>query len=112
MLFATATFDAQSAHSALLSLTNLAGFNYDPLAGNLLLDIAAPGDQTYALYDGYAAMSNAYGIFSRYTNFGEGSIGYGLVTQFDYRSQDLPEPASLSLAALGFGLAFARNRRR
>jgi hypothetical protein len=83
-------------------------FLYNPTSGNLLLDIivspgGAPGNGGYGARNGTAS-----GIFSRYHDFGVGTTGYGLVTQFDF----VPETSSLFLAGLGFALlAFRRLAR-
>lgn len=79
-------------------------FLYDPASGNLLLDIAispggvsanGSGGGTYEKRDG-----TAIGIFSRYQNFGDGTLGSGLVTQFDFSLAAVPEPST-------FGFCFA-----
>src|SRR5690349_1958293 len=63
-------------------------FNYNPTQGNLLLDIVvSPGGVSANSGFGaaYSSTSNAFGIFSRYHNFGVSNVGWGLVTQFDYQ---------------------------
>jgi hypothetical protein len=85
-------------------------FNYNPAQGNLLLDIVVlPGGQRAS--GNYLARSgDAVGVFSRYHNFGTQSIGYGLVTQFDYV---VPEPSAVSLILASFVLlTFLRPLRR
>lgn len=95
----TTNFDAnRGIDNTLLASLNLSGtapatlriesstpFLYDPSSGNLLLDIVvSPGNVfPVALGASYHARSNAFGIMSRYHNFGTGFIGYGLVTQFE-----------------------------
>ena len=95
----TTNFDAnRGVDNTLLASVNLSGtapatltiesstpFLYDPSSGNLLLDIViSPGNVfPVALGASYHARSNAFGIMSRYHNFGTGFIGHGLVTQFE-----------------------------
>jgi hypothetical protein len=69
---------------------------YNPANGNLLLDIivSSGGFSAGAHYDSTTNSS----AFSRYHDFGSGTIGWGLVTQFDYTS--VPEPSSLVLMGL------------
>jgi hypothetical protein len=72
-------------------------FNYNPAHGNLLLDIVvSPGgvDANSGFGAAYFSTSNAFGIFSRYHNFGVGNAGWGLVTEFDYQA---PEPSAAAL---------------
>jgi hypothetical protein len=93
-------------------------FTFDPGAGNLLLDIrisnTSGSDVVY-----FAYRNGANGIFSRYHNFGTGTIGMGLVTGFDYTTgetvtgETVPEPASGLLVGLGaLALAAVVRRRR
>lgn len=95
----TTNFDVnRGADNSLLTSMNLSGaapatlriegstpFVYDPSTGNLLLDIViSPGNVfPVALGARYQARSTAFGIMSRYHNFGTGFIGQGLVTQFE-----------------------------
>jgi len=81
---------------------NFAGFPflYDPAAGNLLLDIQI----TNINCTGAAAFEDdgpdGPPTIARYQNFGTGTSGFGLVTEFDFSSQ-APEPGSLGLIAIG-----------
>jgi len=88
-------------------------FNYNPANGNLLLDIqisnTVPGLAGYggAGYEDGAGTGPA-GII-RYHNFGGGTTGFGLVTEFD---STVPEPGTLSLLGCGLvGLLVQRLRR-
>lgn len=75
-------------------------FQYDPANGNLLLDISVSPSVSSADPAAYAAMSgDATGIFSRYQNFSEGTVGWGLVTEFDFSS--VPEPSTYIPVVLG-----------
>lgn len=90
-------------------------FFYNPAHGNLLMDIVvSPGgvDASSGFGALYLSSSNAFGIFSRYHNFGTVTTGWGLVTQFDY--QVVPEPAVTTLICVSvlLGGTFARRARR
>jgi hypothetical protein len=95
----TTNFNAnRGADNALLASVNLSGpapatltiegatpFLYDPSSGNLLLDIVvSPGVAQFAQGASYQSRLNAFGIMSRYHNFGGGFIGFGLITQFEF----------------------------
>jgi hypothetical protein len=100
-----------------LTITGLAPFLYDPAQGNLLMDIVvSPGGVTPAAFSaGYSSrQGTANGIFSRYHNFGFATIGFGLVTRFEFTpvSQSVPEPSAFVLLSTGFlGIACSRLRR-
>ena len=92
-----------------LSLSGLSGnelnftgipFMYNPAAGNLLLDIQI----TSINCTGAAAFEDdgpdGPPTIARYQNFGAGTSGFGLVTEFDFCSE-APEPGSLGLIAVG-----------
>jgi hypothetical protein len=85
-------------------------FYYSPAHGNLLLDIVvSPGGvNPNSGFASYLSNNSAPGVFSRYHNFGVSTIGWGLVTQFDY--QVIPEPsvAVLVCLALMLGGSFRR----
>jgi hypothetical protein len=104
--FATMTFSGGAASSFQVFGPS---FLYDPSQGNLLLDIKIPGGVTlvqprahFDAWDGTAG-----GAFSRAHNFGAGSAGYGLETEFF-----VPEPGTASLLGLGLvGIAAVQRRR-
>jgi hypothetical protein len=91
---------------ATLTITGLAPFLYDPTQGNLLLDILVTPGGVPAIPGSFIATysertGTATGIFSRYHNYGVGTIGYGLVTQFHFIPAAVPEPAVLTLLGTG-----------
>ena len=85
-----------------------APFTYDPSHGNLLLDIVVSPGTTNFSSAVYQANTNAFGVFSRYHNYGSGNIGFGLVTTFDYT---VPEPSATGLVATACLLASLFRRR-
>jgi hypothetical protein len=92
-------------------------FNYDPSQGNLLLDIqitGASGAPLLSIPTGAAFEDVGPGGPSgivRYQNFGSGTTGFGLVTEFD-SSTGVPEPGTLSLLGCGLvGFLVQRLRR-
>lgn len=67
-----------------LTIPGLVPFDYDPSKGNLLVDIVIePRATPPPLPAFYAYRTDAFGLFSRYQDFGSGSRGTGLVTQFE-----------------------------
>lgn len=96
------------------NITFNGSFNYNPIAGDLLIDIVALGNTGGPTVQ----YNNASWVFSRNYSFGNdlnGSIGngYGNVTMFDVGqpSSNVPEPTSLALMGLGFAV-LTRSRRR
>jgi PEP-CTERM motif len=108
-----AVFETVALSGAPPSILSFTGgpFTYDPADGNLLLDIqitdpVAPGPVTAMFQDGDSF--GPAGVI-RYSNFGGGTTGYGLVTRFDITT---PEPGTLALLGCGFvGLLVRRLRR-
>lgn len=86
-------------------------FNYNPAHGNLLLDIVvSPGGVAASGFAAsYLSSSNAFGVFSRYHNFGSANTGWGLVTQFDYQ---VPEPSTGALLCVAVVALCFRSWRR
>ena len=107
-LFVSVTLSGTAPPTLTLSGTP---FNYDPSRGNLLLDIVvSPGGvmANSGFGGSYMSNTNAFGVFSRYHDFGFANTGYGLVTRFDYVA--VPEPSAAVLAGVGLLLtAYARR---
>lgn len=91
-------------------------FLYDPVAGDLLIDIVLTGVGTRGSGSFDAHARDAGGLFSRAHDFGTGFEGFGLNTGFNLDSpkeSGIPEPATLSLMGIGFlGAGLARRRRK
>jgi hypothetical protein len=93
----------------------LEAFVYDPLEGNLLMDIKIPGGVTHVGDESYfdAFGGGTGGIFSRAHNFGGGFVRHGLKTEFKEGTIAIPEPMALTLLGFGLvGLGYARKLRR
>ncbi len=120
--FGTLTIAANTAAPSVLTVTG-SPFLYDPLQGNLLLEVdftaigggfAIPARAVFDLYrdaQGEFLVSTAsdrqFGVLAS-----NGIRGQGLVTRFDEASV-VPEPAAFMLLASGFlGLAMVARRRR
>jgi hypothetical protein len=77
---------------------------YNPSDGNLLLDIiVSPGGNVFNGFGVAYAASDGTTDYSEYQNFtASGTIGYGLVTQFNFTA--VPEPSTLALISLATAL--------
>ncbi len=94
-------------------------FYYDPSAGSLLLNlqISNPTGGGSAIFEDGDGAGPA-GIV-RYSNFYNGTVGYGLVTEFsgsvststNFAALDTPEPSTLILLRCGLAGLFVRRRR-
>ena len=87
-------------------------FLYNPADGNLLLNIDISnitGNGTAVFQD---VGPDGPSTIARYQNFGTGTTGYGLVTEFDFETA-APEPGTVGLLTAGLGtLALFAIRRR
>lgn len=94
-----------------------ASFFYNPALGNLLLDIRVSGGGVGQLIGSDAAFwannGDAGGVYSRVSNFGDGSgtIDWGLQTRF-ISETTTPEPDTIGLMATGFVILGLCLRRR
>ena len=81
-----ASVNLSGAAPTTLRIEGATPFLYDPTRGNLLLDIVITRGAVVApgLAASYQSRFSAYGIMSRYHNFGTGFIGFGLITQFEF----------------------------
>jgi len=84
-------------------------FTYNFVSGNLLLDIKITNPSVYTGKEFEDCGGGCSGI-ARYHNFGTATIGYGLVTEFDFSALGIPEPGTLIL--FGAGLAALLLRRK
>lgn len=89
-------------------------FQYNPAAGNLLLNFAvagftAPNESVFFL-----SQNTINGITSRQHNFGSATAGFGLQTTFETSpiAAGVPEPATWALMLLGFFTIGAAIRAR
>ncbi len=92
-------------------------FNYDPNAGDLLVDISHLGSNSFA----YSSYQGSNALAQRVFSFGTTGSGYAdwpgyaIATQFtvgDPVNGAVPEPASWAMLLLGFGVIGAAARRR
>lgn len=100
-----ATVNLSGAAPATLRIEGMTPFLYDPARGNLLLDIVISPGNVFppALGAGYQSRVSAYGIMSRYHNFGTGFIGYGLITQFEFAPLTLDNVVAVADQAVETG---------
>ncbi len=96
-----------------------APFSYNPLNGNLLLDIFVSSGNCCTVYLD-ARNGDANGVFSRMYDYGTGTAGYGLVTGFNKPAVPypppvaplaVPEPSTYVMLAGGLWLLLAARRR-
>lgn len=89
-------------------------FFYDPVQGNLLVDIRTTysESQSGSVYlDSFTLTEPTNGLTSRAHNYGSGFAGYGLITQFETLDEGaVPEPSTLALVGAGMLLVLLRRR--
>jgi len=105
-----ATMNLAGSLPAVLTFTG-GPFFYDPLDGNLLLDVVVSNAGASG-FGGFQWQSGASGVFSRYYDFfapPTKSFGSGLVTRFDYTP--VPEPETAYLLGLPLALLIWKRRR-
>ena len=85
-------------------------FTYNPLNGNLLMDVVATNNSNSG--DGIWFDTNGGNSYmGRLAEGGEIESGYGLVTEFSTGTTPVPEPATMLLLGLGLmGLAGVRRK--
>jgi hypothetical protein len=92
------------------------GYFYDPVLGDLLLDIRVSGNGAPPRFDEAAYfranIGDADGAFSRAHNFGAGFEDSGLQTQFISSAVAVPEPGTIVLVTTGLVAIAVRRRRK
>jgi hypothetical protein len=88
-------------------------FNYNPLAGNLLLDVKVIGGASLDYETFFDSDFSGSGLFQRVSNYEvpPSNNNWGLVTSFD-ASAAVPEPAAWAMMIVGFGLVGGAMRKR
>ena len=95
-----------------LSFVLGAPFSFDPMGGNLLLNITVGGSGGGSTFFS-ATNGDAGGVYSRAHNFGSAFENYGLTTTFSTTPGSMvPEPASWAMLIAGFAMTGAALRRR
>lgn len=84
-------------------------FSFDPMGGNLLLNITVAGSGGGSTFF-RSNNGDAGGVYSRAHNFGSAFENWGLTTTFV--TTNVPEPASWALLIAGFAMTGAAMRRR
>lgn len=90
-------------------------FVYNPAAGNLLIDLYAPGQNMYGTFDFVTGDPRENRVFNLDASSPTGSVqDFGPVVRFDVApaSAAVPEPAAWSLMIAGFALGGLMLRRR
>lgn len=92
-------------------------FEYNPVDGNLLLEVRNAGFGTGLNFDaadvGGDPISRVFAIGNENASFATGADSLGLVTQFEFESATVPEPSSFLLVfGMGAAMAVAGWRRR
>jgi PEP-CTERM motif-containing protein len=97
---------------------NITPFLYDPTAGDLLLEVAPSyhySDNADLIYFESGSNSNV-AVVDNHGGFitpePRVRTNYGLLTQFTYEPQVVPEPASLTLFGAGFAALLGLRRQR
>jgi hypothetical protein len=113
-LFGTFSIGGASPPALSFLAFNGAAYNYNPAAGNLLLDVRVSSITAFGSTFFRSRNNAPGGNYSRAFDFGTGFEGFGLDTRFrGGPTQVVPEPSTYVLLATGLGaVGFVARRRK